>query len=77
MVLYINSAVRYTGISLSEEVHAFIFRAEDPLLTKQHGVTVQKKVNFASRLATNFVDIFHVYRSCYMTHQTFALISFF
>jgi hypothetical protein len=77
MSLYINIVVRYTGINLSEEVHAFIFRAEDTLLIKQHGVTAQKKVNFASRLATYFVDIFHVYIACYVAHQAFAFISFF
>ena len=54
MSLYINSVVRYTGINTSYEAHAFIFRAEDTLPTKQHGVTAQKKVNFASRLATKF-----------------------
>ena len=77
MSLYVNSAVRYTGINLSQEAHAFIFRAEDNLPIKQHGVIAQKKLNLASRLATNFVDIFHVYIACYVAHQTFALISFF
>jgi len=77
MSLYINNVARYTGINISEEAHAFIFRAEDNLPIKKHGVTVQKKLNFASRLATNFVGIFNVYIACYVAHQTFALISFF